>query len=76
MPRGRWAGFRERLPFPATAAAAAPSQFIFDKIEIARQPTAFRPGAAIQVGGRTLSVQSQSDDPQQRQHALAHAISV
>jgi RND superfamily putative drug exporter len=40
------------------------------------QPTVFRPGASLQVGGRTLCVQSQTDDLPKPQHALAHAISV
>jgi RND superfamily putative drug exporter len=40
------------------------------------QPTVFRPGATLQMGGRMLHVQSPTEAPQQRQHALAHAISV
>jgi len=39
------------------------------------QPVLFRVGAALQVGGRILHVQSHTAAPQ-REHALAHAISV
>ena len=39
------------------------------------QPVVFRAGAALQVGGRILRVQPHTAAPQ-REHALAHAISV
>ena len=40
------------------------------------QPAAFRAGASIQVGGRTLHVQSHTAAPQTRERSYAHAASV